>query len=386
MASEIHVPSEAKSLHNDMVLELSNDIESAEFDKLKYLLLDNPLSTVERSTIHTFQELCSCLKAKLFISYGDYEKLLPKLDSINPSLCVIVNRYSTKINEIIQPELDDCDGDDDTTEETSGSSNMKGANRTEVETELNDSIPVRIKRETICSHHKGTQLEYYCQDCDKLICDKCKRVDHRFHNLIEELDDMIRGKKSNIEQFIKTTEKDHLVQIQGFICSVKSHIDENVSTFGKLSDDVKAQNNNLKERLDQLSADTLSIYSQMEKENSALLETYKQDLEKYSKELEKKVQECEIVLRIGSDIDIFVTDRDKHSREPSTLNLPNKPLVEGARFYPHPDPQHYLEIAFGFVESLEICQQPTENMLSDRVSSDQVLSTNTHRGTKQTQN
>lgn len=190
---------------------------------------------------------------------------------------------------------------------------MKGANRTEVETELKDSIPVRIKRKTMCFHHKGTQLEYYCQDCDKLICDKCKRGDHRRHNLMEELDDMIRGKKSSIEQFIKTTKKDHLVQIQGFIGSTDSHIVENVSTFGKLSDDVKAQNNNLKERLDQLSADTLSRYSQMEEENAALLQTYKQDLEQYSKELEKKVQECEIVLRIGSNIDIFVTDCDIHS-------------------------------------------------------------------------
>ncbi|XP_033747779.1 uncharacterized protein LOC117332837 [Pecten maximus] len=101
-----NMPTEVISIHNDMVLELSDNMTGPELDRLKHLLGDDTLTPADKEKIETVQQLFICLMDKIFISYGNYEKLIPKLKRIKPSLCLIVNRYTKERNTILKLKED----------------------------------------------------------------------------------------------------------------------------------------------------------------------------------------------------------------------------------------------------------------------------------------
>ncbi|XP_069131230.1 uncharacterized protein [Argopecten irradians] len=97
MASKI--PDTVISVHNDMVLRLDESILPTELEKLKLLLKDDPLTAKDIDRIKTVQKLFLCLMDKAFISYGDYEKIVPKLILVKPSLRAITDRHIKDINK-----------------------------------------------------------------------------------------------------------------------------------------------------------------------------------------------------------------------------------------------------------------------------------------------
>ncbi|XP_021374745.1 uncharacterized protein LOC110464052 [Mizuhopecten yessoensis] len=101
-----------------------------------------------------------------------------------------------------------------------------------------------------------------------------------------------------------------------------------------------------------LEAQTLSLYQQMEEDNTKLLQTYKQDLEMYSTKLKHQAQECKIALQRGSDIQVYDTGHEIQS----SATLPVKPTLCTASFSPNRNPQGHLEQAFGEVNTSDQCQ------------------------------
>ncbi|XP_021367305.1 tripartite motif-containing protein 2-like [Mizuhopecten yessoensis] len=212
-------------------------------------------------------------------------------------------------------------------------------------------IPFRIKGQFTCTHHKGGQLDLYCEECQIPVCIKCVSTVHKSHPLCD-LSEIIHQTKQDVQSFIDKTEKVDLVQIDQYITSTDKHLKDNTSNFDKLSHHLKTQTNKLKEDLDQLTAQTLSLYQQMEEDNTKLLQTYKQDLEVYDAKLKKQVQECKIALQRGSDIQIYDTGCEIQS----ALTLPAEPTLCTASFTPNQNPEVHLKQALGEVNTSCHCQ------------------------------
>ncbi|XP_021367315.1 uncharacterized protein LOC110459407 [Mizuhopecten yessoensis] len=205
-------------------------------------------------------------------------------------------------------------------------------------------IPFRIKGQITCTHHKGRQLDLYCEECQVPVCIKCVSTVHKSHPLCD-LSENTHQTKQDIQSFIDKTEKVDLVQIDQYITSTDKQLKDNSTIFDKLSKQLKIQTNKLKEDLDMLTAQTLSLYKQMEEDNTKLLQTYKQDLESYNTQLKHQVQECKIALQRGSDIQIYDTGCEIQS----PVTLPVKPALSTASFSPNKNPQGHLEQALGEV-------------------------------------
>ncbi|XP_021367325.1 uncharacterized protein LOC110459416 [Mizuhopecten yessoensis] len=212
--------------------------------------------------------------------------------------------------------------------------------------ESKGQIPFRSTGQTTCIHHKGRQLDLYCEKCQEPACTKCLSTVHRSHTVCD-LSEITPQKKEDIQKFVDNTENVDLVQINQLIISTDTQLKDNVSHFEKLSHQLRIQTNKIKEDLDQLTDRSLSLFQQMEQDNNKLLQTYKQDLEIYSTRLKQQVQECKIALQRGSDIQIYDTECEMQS----SVTHPVKPDLSKASFTPNKNPQGYMEQALGEVNT-----------------------------------
>ncbi|XP_069135626.1 uncharacterized protein [Argopecten irradians] len=205
-------------------------------------------------------------------------------------------------------------------------------------------LPIRVKGQSTCVHHKGKQLDFYCEKCQELMCSKCLSSVHKGH-VVCELGDITPQKKQEIQNFITKTEQNDLVQIGTYIASTETLLKENDSTFEKLSNQLKIQTDKLKQDLDKLTAETLSLYQEMRDDNTKLIQKYKQDLELYDNHLKQLMQDCKKALQQGSHLQVYDTACEIHSPRP----LPVKPVLGTASFTPNINPQGHLEQAIGKV-------------------------------------
>ncbi|XP_069134214.1 tripartite motif-containing protein 2-like [Argopecten irradians] len=205
---------------------------------------------------------------------------------------------------------------------------------------------LRIKGQTTCVYHKGKQLELYCKQCQKLACIKCLSTIHESHPLCD-LDEIIPEKKRSIQNFVDRSENVDLVQVKHRISSTNIRLLENTREFATFSKQLMMQTEKLKDKLDVLTGETLSLYKQMEEDNAKLLENYKHELEKYSTELKLKVRECKTALQNGSSVEIFDTERDAVSLKTQLVN----PTLGTATFCPNQNPADNLKKALGIVRT-----------------------------------
>ncbi|XP_060063736.1 uncharacterized protein LOC132544149 [Ylistrum balloti] len=219
----------------------------------------------------------------------------------------------------------------------------------------------RPKGQSTCSDHKGRRLDLYCEKCDQLICLTCLSTTHRSHPLCE-LSEITPQKKQEITNFINKTEQNDLVEVREYITSADSLLKDNTSHFEKLSQQLKNQTDQLKHELDLFTAQTLSVYKQMEEDNTRMIQKYKQELEMYNRQLKQQLQECKVTLQRGSHLDIY--DTDIHS----SLHLPVKPVLGTVIFTPNTNPQHHLQQAVGTIIT---SGQTTDQDRSISVSHDQ---------------
>ncbi|XP_021377834.1 uncharacterized protein LOC110465948 [Mizuhopecten yessoensis] len=227
-------------------------------------------------------------------------------------------------------------------------------------------FPLRIKGQTTCIHHKGRQLDFYCEKCQEPVCPKCLSSIHKTHTVCE-LSEIIPQKEPDIKNFIDRTEKNDLVRIGKYITTTDTLLKDNASTFEKLSQKLKMQTDKLKQELDMLTAQTLSLYHKMEEDNTTLINKYKQDLEMYEKQLKSQIQECKAALQRGSHIQIYDTFCEIHS---PTHSLPVTPILGTANFTSNEKPQDHLKKALGKVitsgqgqtltdQDRSVCGQPS---------------------------
>ncbi|XP_069102662.1 E3 ubiquitin-protein ligase TRIM71-like [Argopecten irradians] len=201
-------------------------------------------------------------------------------------------------------------------------------------------IPSRRKGEKTCRHHKGRQLVLFCEQCQELACLRCISSVHRSHTMCE-LCETTPKKKKDITEFVDKTEKNELVQIQTYITSTDTLLQENDSVFEKLSHDLKTQTEKLKQELDTLTADTLSLYQEMKHDNAKLIQKYKQDLDIYDTQLKQQLSDCKKILQQGTPIEIYDMECEINSY------LPVQPPLGAIGFTPNTNPRHYLELALG---------------------------------------
>ncbi|XP_069102074.1 uncharacterized protein [Argopecten irradians] len=208
-------------------------------------------------------------------------------------------------------------------------------------------MPVRLKGQITCEHHKGRELDIYCETCHEPVCPKCVTSLHKGH-LFCDLSEIIPLKEEKIRNFIDNTEKNVLQDIGNYIASANTLLTENDRTFEQLSKDLKAQNERLKQELDMLTAETLSVYQKKRNDNTKLIQKYKQDLDLYDKQLKQKIEECQNVLRQGSHIEIY--DFTDCEIDPQ-LHLPVKPVLGIVSFTPNKSPRNHLKLALGTSQS-----------------------------------
>ncbi|XP_033739222.1 uncharacterized protein LOC117326572 [Pecten maximus] len=186
---------------------------------------------------------------------------------------------------------------------------------------------LRKNEQTTCRLHQKRPLDFYCRKCADLCCNECLSTCHKAHCVCD-LDEIIPEKKRDIQNFIERTKKTDLVVVHDYITSTEKQLVDNASNFEKLASELETQTIKLKEELDFLSAQTLSIYSQMKEENTRLLQTYKQDLEIYEEKTKQQLLECDTLLREGTNLEIYYLGCKSHYDE----LLPFKPTLQTASF------------------------------------------------------
>ncbi|XP_069102175.1 uncharacterized protein [Argopecten irradians] len=163
------------------------------------------------------------------------------------------------------------------------------------------------KGQTTCHHHKGRKLKIYCRRCKELACLECLSTVHFSHTVCE-LREVTRQKQKDIVKFIDRTERNELIQIGLCIASVDTLLQDNDSTFDKLSYQLNSQAQKLKQGIDKFTSNTLSFYQEMKANNAKIIQQYKQDLEICDKRLKEHIQECRNVLQRSSVIEIHDTE------------------------------------------------------------------------------
>ncbi|XP_069108713.1 E3 ubiquitin-protein ligase TRIM71-like [Argopecten irradians] len=206
------------------------------------------------------------------------------------------------------------------------------------------NIPVRTEGQTTCNHHKGRQLDMYCEKCQELICLKCISTIHKAHPMCE-LSEVTSQKKQDIRNFIDRTEQNDLVQIGKYITSTDTLLKDNDKIFDKLSHQVKIQTEKLKQDLDNLREETLSLYQKLKDDNIKLIQKYKQELESLNKQLKHQIQKCKKTLQQGSHIQIY----DTKCEIDSEIHIPVKPILDTVSFNPNNTPKGHLVQALGKV-------------------------------------
>lgn len=225
------------------------------------------------------------------------------------------------------------------------------------------------KGQTMCVHHKGKQLELFCKTCDLVTCSKCLSSFHSAHQICD-LCEITPAKKLIIEDFISNKETTELVQVNTYIKSTEKQLRDNFSRFQKLASDLTTQYVKLKQALDVLVAETLSVYQQLEEENAALLTNYKSDLESYKSQLNQLLLECKSTLQRGTDLDVCDTSCEIHSRVPH----PKTPSLGTASFAANTNPRGDLERALGTVSTCDQGQSSSDYNRSAGSSGHQRLS------------
>ncbi|XP_033760574.1 uncharacterized protein LOC117342507 [Pecten maximus] len=210
-------------------------------------------------------------------------------------------------------------------------------------------MALRMRGQTNCIQHSEKQLDFYCEQCDEVICPTCVSTTHNGHRICE-LSLISTKKKPYIQNFIDRTEKNELVQIRRYITSTDKLLQDNDNIFEDLSCQLKLQTEKLKQDLEKLTGKTLSLYQKMKEDNARIIQMYKQKLEMYNEQLKRKVQECKTALQRSSHIQIYDLSHDIAS--PSSL--PVKPFLGTASFIPNMNPQHQLELALGKVMFKEV--------------------------------
>ncbi|XP_033747788.1 uncharacterized protein LOC117332846 [Pecten maximus] len=99
-----NLPTTVIDIHNTMVDKLSQNTTPEDLQRLKDLYNNIPLTRVDMITINTVPVLITRLMDEKIISYGDYKILVPKLESVKPILCDIVNQCTEDIRRILKSE------------------------------------------------------------------------------------------------------------------------------------------------------------------------------------------------------------------------------------------------------------------------------------------
>ncbi|XP_069102075.1 E3 ubiquitin-protein ligase TRIM45-like [Argopecten irradians] len=213
-------------------------------------------------------------------------------------------------------------------------------------------MPVRLKGQTTCGHHNGKQLDFYYEQCQEPVCLKCVTSLHKGH-LLCDLSGIIPQKKEKIRNFIDKTERNAVFDIGNYIATANTLLAENDRTFEKLLKDLKAQTERLKQNLDMLTAESLSIHQKIKDDNTKLIQKYKQDLEICKIQLKQQMQDCKKMLQQGSHIEIY----DAECKIDSRLRLPVKPVLDTSIFTQNKNPRKHLELALGICQSVDSVQK-----------------------------
>ncbi|XP_021354089.1 E3 ubiquitin-protein ligase TRIM71-like [Mizuhopecten yessoensis] len=203
-------------------------------------------------------------------------------------------------------------------------------------------IAVRGQDQTKCVHHKGESLDWFCETCYDVICAKCVSTSHKGHDNIL-LSEATPDNKRKIKSFIYETEQKELVEIQLKISSTQHSLDEHLNHFKSVAEEVKMQGEKLKEDIDVLIAETLAQVKHLEVENTKLLTSYKNELEKKLADLKEQLKHCKETLQTGTDIQVF----DLSKGLQTNIILPEKPKLGSGDFTPNNRRNTILKEAFG---------------------------------------
>ncbi|XP_069104260.1 tripartite motif-containing protein 2-like [Argopecten irradians] len=191
-------------------------------------------------------------------------------------------------------------------------------------------VPVLGQRTCLNPSHKGKTFEWFCESCADLICVSCISTTHKGHNIVQ-LSVVTPDNKNKIKQFVSDTEKNDLMEIRKEINSMEDILEKHLSHYKSVELEVEDQGTKLKQDVDTMIAQTLSQLKCSKDENTALIISYKDELEKRLGDIKENLERCKQSLQTGSDIEVF--DTMKIIRTGTTL--PTRPIMGTAKFTPN---------------------------------------------------
>ncbi|XP_060075267.1 uncharacterized protein LOC132554955, partial [Ylistrum balloti] len=206
-------------------------------------------------------------------------------------------------------------------------------------------IAVRQEEQSTCVHHTGKTLEFFCEECEDVVCSKCITSVHKGHNM-RDLSDVTVGIKEEIRRIVEDTERNKLPQSQKNIQSIVDELKKNAECFDNLAAETKKQADRLKQDIDVMTVESMAFYQRIKEENARLLTAYQCELDNGHTELRKRLQECKRLLQKASDITFF-DSRDKIKEFARQPLLSGKPILRTAIFDPAKSFRGFLEQAFG---------------------------------------
>ncbi|XP_021357784.1 uncharacterized protein LOC110453243 [Mizuhopecten yessoensis] len=213
----------------------------------------------------------------------------------------------------------------------------------------------RQKGQTTCLHHQSKELTLFCVTCGELVCAKCVTSVHQSHT-IEELGNIVPGKREELQAYIDTTGNIQLLQLKKDIAAAEEELKRNASRFKDLAAQAKEQGERLKTEIDILVTTSVAQCKQIEDKNAKLITTYKKELQTRHDVLNKQLQDQKKLMQKASDIQIYDAEVDTFANSP----LPPSPDLHVSNFMPNKSPRNFLEQALGTLETIDTKEKEPE--------------------------
>lgn len=168
-------------------------------------------------------------------------------------------------------------------------------------------LPIRVKGETSCAVHHGSQLVFVCQTCSLPACVKCVSTVHRGH-IIDDLEVVAARKREAMRINISIDIERELSKLDNEIISEKESIEDDLDNFETLDKKIIDNGEELKRKVDMFTEEQRRVCRQSKESNVPVLESYARRKKTAISKFKENVKLCKEVLQCGSDIMVYDTD------------------------------------------------------------------------------
>lgn len=217
-----------------------------------------------------------------------------------------------------------------------------------------------IKRDfgnEMCAKHLKL-LIMECETCPgTLVCPVCILQTHNGHKF-KDLKESASNKKDKINNFIETTEKETIPEINRRVQDTNTRLENNNKTNLNIINQLKDQANKLKKIIDDILQQSIEFVQNVTKMNETLLLSERSDLDITLKDITKKILDYKKVVKADKEVMIYDTAASLQK-----FDIPDSPVLSKSVFFPCEEPTMQIEKAMGMLKKVKLRERTFEKIM-----------------------